>query len=94
MGAQFRSVADAKPALDILSRALEEAGRSWADFGLGAYSLWRCNPTPGISASKSGVHRRNAHRVQYHGSRRAAPEHLDALRRFAEEMKPKFEGGA
>jgi alkanesulfonate monooxygenase SsuD/methylene tetrahydromethanopterin reductase-like flavin-dependent oxidoreductase (luciferase family) len=86
----YRSVADARPALDILSQALEEAGRSWADFGLEAripygdgnpdtwnrlIEEWRAVGATHIEVNTMGT------------GLRTPQDHLAALRRFAEGMR-------
>jgi hypothetical protein len=86
----YRSAADARPALDLLSQALEEAGRSWAEFGLEArvpygdgnpagwgrlIEDWRAVGATHIEVNTMGA------------GLRTPQDHLAALRRFAEEIK-------
>jgi probable F420-dependent oxidoreductase len=86
----YRSAADAKPALEILSQALEEAGRSWAGFGLEArIPFGDGNPETWNQLIEDWLAVGATHfEVNTMGAGLRTPqEHLGALRRFAETMK-------
>lgn len=85
----FRSVADAQPTLELLDRFLDEAGRSRAEIGLeprlnygdGNPDHWRAVLDEWQAAGATHFS------VNTMGCGFATPgEHIEALRRFAEEM--------
>lgn len=85
----FRSVADAQPTLELLDRFLDEAGRSRAEIGLeprlnygdGNPDRWRAVLDEWQAAGATHFS------VNTMGCGFAKPgEHIEALRRFAEEM--------
>jgi hypothetical protein len=85
----YRTAADARPALELLAQSLDEAGRSRAEFGLEArvpygegnpdtwHALiedWRLAGATHIEVNTMGA------------GFRTPQEHLQALRRFAEKV--------
>ncbi len=85
----YRSAADAKPALELLGRFLSEAGRSWAGFGLEAripYADGNPDPWRRLVQDWQAVGVTHIQVNTMGAGLRTPQEHLAALRRFAQEM--------